>query len=211
MAGGIFCIENWSGDLRSPETVLPILAFLESHGSARVIHQRVSTTQELAYYLQRFAHDLNSYKVGYLALHGERGSVFVGSEPIDLEKLVEWSSGKESTATARALLPEAASRLSGSSICAARCCISVAARALVFRDGEFPSSERRLAQLRFVVTRALLIGMSQPDSRSCFCRLWRRPLMESEKVSVRPSSGCVGVRGDLLDSLGFICEPDWRP
>jgi hypothetical protein len=90
MAGGIFCIENWSSDLRVAGSVRPLLEFLEGSRSARVLHQRVETAKELTHYLSRFA-GLSSYRVGYLAMHGSRGRVIVGSHRIDLDTLSEWA------------------------------------------------------------------------------------------------------------------------
>src|SRR4051794_41008229 len=90
MAGGIFCIENWSSDLRIAGSVRPLLEFLEATRSARVFHQRVETAEELTHYLSRFA-GLSSYRVGYLAMHGSRGRVAVGRHRIDLDTLSEWA------------------------------------------------------------------------------------------------------------------------
>ena len=55
MPGGIFCIENFSADLRNRETVRPILEFLEQREAARVLHRPVETHRELRHYLSRFA------------------------------------------------------------------------------------------------------------------------------------------------------------
>src|SRR4051794_37626108 len=90
MAGGIFCIENWSSDLRAAGSVRPLLEFLEGSRSARVFHQRVETAEELTHYLSRFA-GLTSFHVGYLAMHGRRGRVIVGRHPIDLDTLSDWA------------------------------------------------------------------------------------------------------------------------
>lgn len=65
MPGGIFCVENWSGDLRAGGSVVPLLEFLASSDDARLIHQRVSTPEGFGYYLGRFSR-LDTYEVGYL-------------------------------------------------------------------------------------------------------------------------------------------------
>src|SRR3954469_25402077 len=98
MATGIFCIENWTGDLRSRATVLPLLQFLAASDGTRFIHQRVSTPRELRHYLGRFA-ALGEYRVGYLALHGDRGVVRVGRHDLTLEHLAAWSSLDMASAT----------------------------------------------------------------------------------------------------------------
>jgi hypothetical protein len=90
MAGGIFCIENWSSDLRVGGSVRPLLESLDASHSAGVLHQRVETAEELTHYLSRFA-GLSSYQVGYLAMHGSRGRVAVGRHRIDLDTLSEWA------------------------------------------------------------------------------------------------------------------------
>ena len=90
MAGGIFCIENWSGDLRVTASVRPLLEFLAESDTARFIHQRVDTAGELTHYLARFA-ALDSYRVGYLAMHGDRGRVYVGRHDVTLAKLAAWA------------------------------------------------------------------------------------------------------------------------
>ena len=89
MAGGVFCIENWGSDLRNRETVRPLLDYLHGRDVARVVHQRVETERELRHYLSRFA-GLADYKVGYLALHGHRGHVWVGSRAVTLDTLSRW-------------------------------------------------------------------------------------------------------------------------
>src|SRR5262245_11432009 len=90
MAGGIFCIENWSERMASPDSVLPLLEFIKRSDGARFVHQRIQTRQELAHYLGRFA-DMWTYQFGYLALHGSRGGVWVGSQRVSLEELGAWS------------------------------------------------------------------------------------------------------------------------
>ena len=90
MAGGILCIENWSGHIASQDSVLPLLEFIRRSDGARFIHQRIQTRQELAHYLARFT-GMASYQVGYLALHGSQGGVWVGAQRVSLEELSEWA------------------------------------------------------------------------------------------------------------------------
>jgi hypothetical protein len=100
VAGGIFCIENWSGDLRVTASVRPLLEFLAESDTARFIHQRVDTAGELSHYLSRFA-ALDSYRVGYLAMHGDRGRVYVGRHDVTLATLAAWARLDESPPTRR--------------------------------------------------------------------------------------------------------------
>src|SRR4051812_30970924 len=90
MPGGIFCIENWHKELGPRATVRPLLEFLNSSGGARFIHQRVSTPRELHHYVALFA-DQDRHRVGYLAMHGIKGKVLVGSHPVSLERLATWA------------------------------------------------------------------------------------------------------------------------
>jgi hypothetical protein len=88
---GIFCIENWTGDLRSRSTVQPLLEFLEkSDVGVRFIHQRVATLGELRDYMDRWS-ALDSYELGFLALHGSPGKVQVGSEAMRVGELLDRS------------------------------------------------------------------------------------------------------------------------
>ncbi len=82
-------LENWSTGFRSEDSVADILDFLDRNGAAHTIHQRVSTSRELGHYPSRFAAQ-KTFRVAYLAMHGDRGKVFVGSTPISLETLT-WS------------------------------------------------------------------------------------------------------------------------
>jgi len=77
MPGGISASRTGPAGSRRLTRSPTLLRFLEAHGAARVIHQRVETPRELDHYLSRFA-ALDSYQVGYLALHGRRGHVYVG-------------------------------------------------------------------------------------------------------------------------------------
>ena len=96
MATGIFCIENWSANLASKDSVLPLLQFIEQRQTARTIHQQVDTPRILRHYLYRFS-DLRQYPICYLALHGSKGHVDVGNQSLSLKEFISWfySEGRE--------------------------------------------------------------------------------------------------------------------
>jgi hypothetical protein len=85
---GVFCIESWTTDLRSKGTLRPLLELLEREGEIRFIYQRVASAEELASYLDHWS-GYSSYELGFLALHGEPGSVAIGSEAVTVEELID--------------------------------------------------------------------------------------------------------------------------
>jgi len=95
LGDGIFCLEGeWSADLRERMSVRPILALLEHLGIADSIHRDVATMDEFEYYvskwqLKRYA----DYKVLYLAMHGDAGSVYLGRDQVSLDDLEETMRG----------------------------------------------------------------------------------------------------------------------
>lgn len=84
---GIYCIENWSGRRANKNSVLPVLEFLATSGTARFIHERVSTLDELEHRVDDWA-PRKQYPVGYLALHGSPQSVWVGRHELTLNDLL---------------------------------------------------------------------------------------------------------------------------
>ena len=211
MAGGVFCIENWSGDLRSPATVLPVLDFLRTHDAARVIHQRVSTPQELAHYMKWFAGN-KTYRVAYLGLHGQRGKVFVGSVPVDLRTLVEWSSDDPRTRHLRTPNPSGESEeewvldLTGKVLYLGSC-------------ASLSVSPKRLKELREETGATAICGYRRSVDwyeAAGFDIMLLSALADATDGA--PHSVAAAVKrirkraGGLVDStLGFVCEPDWRP
>lgn len=89
--GGIFCLEGeWDSDLRSRDSVEPILDLLERLRIADSIHRDVATTEELKYFLGKWVQKrYDNYRVLYLAMHGTAGSLYLGSDEIDLDTLEE--------------------------------------------------------------------------------------------------------------------------
>lgn len=89
MAGGVFCIESWSG-ITDRSTVRPLLEFMAQDEALRFVHRSIETKAELHHYLSRFA-GLKRFGVAYLAMHGARGVVYPGSEGVALASLGEWA------------------------------------------------------------------------------------------------------------------------
>lgn len=205
--GGIFCIENWSSGFRSEESVAALLDFLDRNGAARTFHQRVSTTRELGHYLSRFASQ-KTYRVAYLGMHGDKGKVFVGSNPVSLETLISWSS----------LDREPAPRLSESGE-PEEWVVDLTGKVLYLGScASLNISRDRLAALRMgtgaiavcgyrrsvdwyesagfqiLLLSALARGTSGQRQRvgAALNRLWQRS-------------------GTLMHTLGFISEPDYEP
>jgi hypothetical protein len=207
MPGGVFCIENWSNDLRSPTTVRPLLDFLESSGTARCIHQRVSTPRELRHYLARFA-NLESYRVGYLALHGERGRVLVGSHELTLENLVAWATLDQSDIQTDSELdePEWVVDLTGKVLYLGSC-------------ATLHISHKRLAALQEQTGALAVCGYTKYVEWFASGGFDVMLLSALAEATSSPKDQAVSTAfrrlhreaGDLLTTLGFRCEPNWLP
>ena len=90
MSGGVFCIENWSGRLETPDSVQPLLDLLELNGAASAL---VSALQHHVSSATTCSGSPSSATTRWaLALHGNPGGVYVGSQRISLETLTAWSS-----------------------------------------------------------------------------------------------------------------------
>ncbi|PRY52234.1 hypothetical protein BCF74_13413 [Knoellia remsis] len=76
-ANGVFCLEGeWSADLRSRDSVLPMLELLERLAQIKFIHRDVATVTEVQRYLRIWKQKRYSdYRVLYLAAHGDKGSI----------------------------------------------------------------------------------------------------------------------------------------
>lgn len=193
MAGGIFCIENWSADLRSQDTVGPLLDFLASHGDARVIRQRVSTTGELRLYMRRFS-DLKSYQIAYLALHGARGKVCVGNMSLEIEHLVSASGGDDAVIdlTGKILYLGSCASLSVSRERLQRLRERTGAAAICGYTKYAEWHEAAAVEVMLLAALADAVNGSRATVPATIKRLRRRG-------------------GTLMDCVGFVCEPDWRP
>ncbi|WP_147455986.1 DUF6642 family protein [Nocardioides mangrovicus] len=96
LGSGIFCLEGqWDSDLRDRKSVRPILELLDSLRIAAFIHRDVATTDEFEYFVNKWVQKrYDDYRVLYLAMHGEDGSVYLGRDDVMLEDLQEMLRGK---------------------------------------------------------------------------------------------------------------------
>ena len=86
---GIFCLEGeWSSDLRDRISVQPVLDLLEALGIATYIHRDVATLDEFGYYMAKLTQRrYDDFKVVYLAMHGDEGSIYLGHDQVNLDEL----------------------------------------------------------------------------------------------------------------------------
>lgn len=80
--------------MRDRRSVKPLLTLLEQIEVARSIHRDVATVDELQYYAGKWQESrYDDYKVLYLAMHGNEGSVFLGRDQVDLDELEQMLRG----------------------------------------------------------------------------------------------------------------------
>lgn len=96
---GIVCFEGaWRQRLDSLESIEPALRCIESLGLASVIHKDVATDSELVHYvdqwLGRNGQAMPRYRMGMFAFHGDRRTICLGAEDIDLDRLAEIINGR---------------------------------------------------------------------------------------------------------------------
>ena len=98
---GVFCLEGeWSGDLKGPSSMEPILQLLQNREPRfAYIHRFVVRKPELAFYLQKWAlRKFRDHPILYLACHGDPGIFYFNSSRRDpgvtLDDLEEWLGGK---------------------------------------------------------------------------------------------------------------------
>ena len=202
--GGVFCIENWSGDLRSTESVRDLLEFLDRHGAARTVHQRVSTTRELGHYLSRFASQ-SSYRVAHLALHGGPGGVYVGSARMNLETLIRWSTLQEAPRLDPAGEPE-------------NWVVDLRGKVLYLGScASLQISKPRLQELRRTTGAVAVCGYRRRVDwleAAGFEVLLLSSLAAAtsgQRHRVAEAIRRLWARsGTLMDTLGFVSEPDYR-
>jgi hypothetical protein len=99
---GIFCLEgDWNADLRSRQSVEPVLQLLAECDAAQYIHRDVATKHELDHYLDRwFGRGLSAYRVGYLGFHGSPRTLHLSKkETLDLDELADAIDGRGSGKT----------------------------------------------------------------------------------------------------------------
>lgn len=89
---GIFCIEGfWYGDHRDRTSVLPVLELINRIEGVPYLHHRSGTVEEFRFSIERWKTKAfhSKYPILYLAFHGEKGMVKVGSESVSLDELAE--------------------------------------------------------------------------------------------------------------------------
>ncbi len=203
--GGIFCIENWSPDVRSASSIRPLLELLRDGpgGDTRFIHQRVSTPQELRFYLGRFTH-LGGYNVGFLALHGAPNRVFVGAEELALEDLLRWTRDFEHPSSLRDDDSDWRLDLSGKVLYLGSC-------------ASLRVSTDRLEALRKASNAIAICGYTKPvdwHPAAAFEVLLLSELAHAtsgKRQSVRAAFNRVArTGGDLIENLQFVSAPPLR-
>ena len=78
----IICLEGeWSADIRSEESVKPLLQILARRGEIKYIYRRCGTKAELAYYLMQRKY-YRDYRIVYLSFHGARGKLKISPQEV---------------------------------------------------------------------------------------------------------------------------------
>jgi hypothetical protein len=78
----IMCLEGeWSADIRSEESVKPLLQTLHARGEIKYIYRRCGTKAEFEYYL-RLKKYYRDYHIVYLSFHGARGKLKLSPEEV---------------------------------------------------------------------------------------------------------------------------------
>lgn len=90
---GIWCMEGkWFPAVTDVHSVQVILKALQDAKRIRLAFHHLNTPADLDHQLQQWKKH-SSYKIGYLALHGEPGTVFVDGKPVTMEKMAESAAG----------------------------------------------------------------------------------------------------------------------
>ncbi len=90
----ILCLEGeWVADIRSEESVKPLLQILQRRGEIKYIYRRCGTRGEFAYYLQQKKY-YRDYQIVYLSFHGARGKLKISpQEVITLPEIADLAHG----------------------------------------------------------------------------------------------------------------------
>jgi len=85
----IFCLESlWDGDVEQKLSVLPILEVTAKMNDIKFVHLSCNTEVEFRYNINLISRK-KSYKVLYLAFHGETGKILLDDSAINLRDLAE--------------------------------------------------------------------------------------------------------------------------
>jgi hypothetical protein len=90
----IFCLEGeWTADIRSEESVRPLLQLLRRRGEIKYIYRQCGTKSEFAYYLRQKRY-YRDYRLVYLSFHGARGKLKISpEEEITLAEIADLAKG----------------------------------------------------------------------------------------------------------------------
>ncbi len=90
----IICLEGeWSPDIRSEESVKPLLQMLQRRGEIKFIYRRCGTKSEFAYYLRQRKY-FRDYRIVYLSFHGARGKLRISpEEDVTLAEIADLARG----------------------------------------------------------------------------------------------------------------------
>jgi uncharacterized protein DUF6642 len=86
---GLWTMEGaWSSSVRDVRTVRPVLQALRDMGQAKYAELRLNDPEDLLKQMIRWGQAQHSrFGIGYLALHGSPGKVYVGRRGVDLVEL----------------------------------------------------------------------------------------------------------------------------
>ncbi len=90
----IMCLEGeWSGDIRSEESVRPLLQILRRRGEIDFIYRQCGTKSEFEYYLGQKKY-YRDYAIVYLSFHGARGRLKISpKEEVTLTEIAALARG----------------------------------------------------------------------------------------------------------------------
>ncbi|MDG2518094.1 DUF6642 family protein [Lysobacter soli] len=85
---GVFCIEGeWERDLRDQSSIRPLVEFLaNSDNQVAPIYRRAATIDTFSYFVSQWK-DYPAHTIGYFSFHGEKGSLSLGRDRLDLSSL----------------------------------------------------------------------------------------------------------------------------
>lgn len=94
---GVFCLEGeWYADLRSQQSIRPLLEFLEMSGMVKdVIYRDISTVEEFKNLVLRWtSKQYGKYPIGYWGFHGSPGTIHIGRSRLSFEHLGDLLEGR---------------------------------------------------------------------------------------------------------------------
>ncbi|GIL33991.1 hypothetical protein [Phycicoccus sp. DTK01] len=81
---------RWSSSVKDVRSVQPVLTALQDAAVTKSAVNHLNTVEDLHVAMRRWSQKQHaSYSVGYLALHGEPGKVYVGRRSVDVASLAD--------------------------------------------------------------------------------------------------------------------------